>query len=92
MPQAGVEPSVADGAGVKMRSLSDGVTTTPADHGAEKQCPTNTEQHDGAMIAEKVQAFAHLAPEALELAFGGDQICAYPSGRNTTWRPLRTPR
>ena len=26
------------------------------------------------MVAEKVQAFAHIAPEALELGFGGEDV------------------
>ena len=73
---AGVEPSVADGAGVEDALAQRRSDDHARDHGAEKQRPADAEQDDGTMVAKKVQTLAHLAPEALELSFGGDNVGA----------------
>src|SRR5258706_8211502 len=47
-----------------------------SNHCSEKQRPTDAQQHDSAMVAQKVQAFAHLEPEALKLGFSSQDIGA----------------
>src|SRR5271155_3440951 len=56
---AGVEPSVADGAGVENALAQRWCDHDPGDHRAEKQRPAYSEKDYRATVTEKMQAFTH---------------------------------
>ncbi len=68
------EPAVSHGPGMKDALAQRRSDHPSGHHGAEKKGPADSQQHGRAMIAQKVQSLAHLAPEALQLAFGREHV------------------
>ncbi len=69
-----VEPAVSLGSGVKYALAERWCHHYAGNHRAQKKRPTDAEKNYSAVITEKMQTFAHLAPEALKLIFRRDDV------------------